>query len=68
MTRLAERLRERGLTCRIEARERLAVLVVDGEHPPMGQERADVLRLARDEGFTHVALELDPDGASLSRD
>jgi hypothetical protein len=61
-----ERLREHGVACRVEIRDRLAVLIPDGDDVLIS--RADVLRLAREAGFTHVALELDPDGAALPRD
>jgi hypothetical protein len=61
-----ERLREHGVACRVEIRDRLAVLIPDADDVPIS--RADVRRLAREAGFTHVALELDPDGAALPRD
>ena len=63
---LSDRLREQGLGCRVEVRDRLAVLIPHADAPPLSREA--VLRLAREEGFTHVALELDPDGAALPRD
>lgn len=71
MTRLETHLRESGLACRVEVRDRLAILV-----PETGREnvRLDVeqrrliLQLAKSEGFTHVAVELDPAGAALPGD
>lgn len=63
---LSERLRERGISCRVEIRDRLVILI-PGEGG-VSISRTEVLRLAREEGFTHVALELDPDGAALPRD
>ena len=65
MTSLETMLRENGLTCRVETRERLAIIVPErGSTLPA---RAEILRSAREAGFTHVAVELDPDGAALSR-
>ena len=61
---LTSRLQQHGIVCRIEARDRLAIIVAANNSFPVGA-RADVLRLAKEEGFTHVALELDPDGAAL---
>lgn len=68
MTPLESRLRDIGLTSQLEARERLLILTPEGGSPPTGARRHDIVRLAREEGFTHVALEIDPDGAALSRD
>ena len=65
MTSLEQRLHDRGMNYRVETRDRLVVLIPDGSGPPV---RADLLELAREEGFTHVALELDPDGAALPGD
>lgn len=66
--RLAARLRDAGLSYRVEARERLAIVIpLPGSSLSAG-DRTRVLQLARDEGFTHVAIELDPDGATLSGD
>lgn len=67
MSNLAARLRERGIECRVEVRDRLAILI-PADSPSVAENREDVLRLAREEGFTHVAMELDPDGAAFSRD
>ena len=63
---LAAALAERGMGCVVEARERLAVLVASGEWPALAEaaERRVLHRLAVAHGFTHVALELDDDGAS----
>jgi hypothetical protein len=68
MTDFAARLNDRGMDYRVEVRERLAILVPDLESPPDAERRREILKLAREEGFTHVALELDPDGAALPRD
>ena len=68
MSNLAARLRERGLDCRVEVRERLAILIPPDVPLPLAESRKDLLKLAREEGFTHVAIELDPDGAALPRD
>ena len=65
-------LRERGIPCRVEAFDRLALLVPDG---PCAVEDAAMRRetaaLVRDHGFTHVAVELldEPAGdAAVHRD
>ena len=63
----------RGIACRVEERDRLALLV---PHGPIGQlvdpvARREVLALVREHGFTHLALELvdDPAGdAAVHRD
>jgi hypothetical protein len=68
MNELHARLREHGVTCRVETRERLAILIPAAEFSPGVEDRQLLLKLARDEGLTHVALELDPDGAALLRD
>ena len=68
---LALQLRDLGMPCRLEARERLAIVIpdaVDTGAPLNGEARSRVLQLLRAEGFTHVALELDPDGAALPGD
>jgi hypothetical protein len=62
---LTSRLAQHGITCRIEARDRLAIIVAAQDSLTTAAVRADVLRLAQEEGFTHVALELDPDGAAF---
>jgi hypothetical protein len=63
MSDLAARLSEQGDDYRVEARERLAILVPQTGSSPDVERRKEILKLAREEGFTHVALELDPDGA-----
>ena len=67
---LEDRVREAGLACRVEARERLALLVPEGNPgvPLTAAARLSILQIARAEGFTHVAVELDPDVASLPGD
>jgi hypothetical protein len=62
---LTSRLAQHGFTCRIEARDRLAIIVAAPDFLATAAVRGEVLRLAKEEGFTHVALELDPDGAAL---
>ncbi len=66
-TVLELRLREAGFSCRVEARERLAVVVPDAQAPTR-DERLRMVQLARAEGFTHVCVELEPGGAPLPRD
>lgn len=63
MSALETLLREHGVQCQVEVRDRLAILVPDStlEIP----DRKRVVELARSSGFTHVAVELDPDGATL---
>lgn len=56
---LAAELAAAGHPCRVEAFERLAVLVPHGGHPPDPAALRDAAtRLAPRHGFTHVALEL----------
>lgn len=62
---LTTRLQQHGIACRIEERDRLAIIVANQNSFSTAAARAEVLRLAKEEGFTHVALELDPDGAAL---
>jgi hypothetical protein len=62
---LTSRLAHEGITCRVETRDRLAIIVATPDSLATAAVRADVLRVAKEEGFTHVALELDPDGAAL---
>ncbi|HSA56752.1 MAG TPA: hypothetical protein VLE53_13665 [Gemmatimonadaceae bacterium] len=68
---LERALRAEGMACRVEARERLAIMVPDTLPAPGAgidlatrtvRERA--LALARAHGFTHVALELPASPAS----
>ena len=65
---LEQRLRDEGFACRAEVRDRLVILVPGETADLAREERVRVTRLALAEGFTHVAVELDPDGASLPRD
>ena len=53
-------LRARGVACRVEGRAGLAILIPDDGvlTTPAGRWRRDIVRLARELGFTHVALEL----------
>jgi hypothetical protein len=67
VTSLESRLREAGLSCRVEVRERLAIIVPDAR-TPTGDERQRMIQLARAEGFTHVCVELEPGGAPLPGD
>ena len=67
MTPLELRLREAGIACRVEVRERLAILVPDSGGPTP-DERLRALQLARTEGFSHVCVELEPHGAALPGD
>lgn len=66
---LGEALAGEGMACRVEARERLAVLVPERGDADAWRSLADAARrralhqLATRHGFTHVALELDPDDA-----
>jgi hypothetical protein len=62
---LTSRLAQDGITCRMEVRDRLAIIIAAPDSLMTAAVRADVLRLAKEEGFTHVALELEPDGAAL---
>ena len=69
---LQEELSQRGIRLRVEAWERLAVLVptTDSSLVATDDFRRDVQALASKHGFTHVAIELTEDwisGASLSR-
>lgn len=66
--RLEARLRDAGLSCRVEARERLAIVVPFPGGSLRAVDRTRLVQLARDEGFTHVAIELNPDGAALPGD
>ena len=62
------RVRAAGVACRVETRDRLAVLVPDEALQLSADLRRNILQIARAEGFTHVAVELDPAVASLPRD
>jgi hypothetical protein len=56
--RLGEALRAAGFPCRVETRERLAIIAFDGGTIASGADRLQISRIAREHGFTHVALEL----------
>ena len=63
-------LAERGLVCRVEGRAGLAVLIADAATvAALGdvELRRVALALAREHGFSHVAIELRGD-APVSRD
>ena len=70
MTRFESQVREKGVDCRVEVRERLAILIPGKSRDSRFSvdERRQVLLLAKDEGLTHVAVELDPDVAALPGD
>ena len=73
---IALRLRDHGISCRVETRDRLAIVIPDtgNDGAELNRDtRSLLLQLLRAEGFTHVALELDPghkcrDGAALPGD
>lgn len=65
---LEQRLRDEGFAYRAEVHDRLVILVPGETADLAREERVRVTRIALAEGFTHVAVELDPDGASLPRD
>ena len=72
---LAAALRALNIPCDVEFREALALLSTRAEHAARlaaPQERGAVLALARQHGFTHIAVELITDaataGATLLRD
>ena len=67
MTPLEALLRDAGIACRVEVRERLAVLLPD-RAPPTHEERLRAIQLARAEGFSHVCVELEPRSAALPGD
>lgn len=70
---LQEALALAGLPCKVESRDRLAVITLDTPEATQAllsrEVRSRVLALARAHGFTHMALELpEPDsGAALPR-
>ena len=75
VTRLESALRDAGIPCAVEANERLAVLVpdahaADAPGADWAARRSEIVAIAREHGFTHVALELrdDAPGAQLHRD
>jgi hypothetical protein len=63
-------VREYGIDCRVEVRDRVAILIPEnrGTGRLTAEQRRQVLQLAKSEGFTHVAVELDPAGAALPGD
>ena len=67
---LETQLRENGVACRVEAHDRLAILVPDHESAVhlTAADRQRILKTAREHGFSHVSLELEPDVAALPRD
>lgn len=65
---LESRLRTAGISCRVEARDRLAILVPDAPAVLEREHRIRALQLAREDGFTHVTVELDPVSAIIPRD
>ena len=65
---LEQRLRQEGFAYRTDVRDRLVILVPDRTSDLGREQRAHVTHIALAEGFTHVAVELDPVGASLPRD
>lgn len=71
--RLAAALATSGIPCRVEARSTLAVLIVDPSAMSRladAETRRTALAIARQEGFTHLAVELAAGGdrdASLLR-
>ena len=66
---LETQLRENGFACRVEAHDRLAILVPDSDAGRLTvDDRLRILKTAREHGFSHVSLELDPDVAALPRD
>lgn len=66
---LETRLRAEGIGCRVELRDRLAVLIPDDRTVVFTREdRLRALQLSREEGFSHAAIELDPGVATLPGD
>jgi len=65
---LEQRLRDEGFAYRTEVRDRLVILVPEETADLAREQRLHVTRIALAEGFTHVAMELDPEGAALPRD
>jgi hypothetical protein len=63
-------VREQGIDCRVEVRDRLAILIPEnrGTGRLTAEQRHQLLQFAKSEGFTHVAVELDPIVATLPRD
>jgi hypothetical protein len=70
---LEEAMRSAGYACTVEAHDRLAIVLPERDTAALesGAARRAMLALARDHGFTHLALELpDEEGevASVLRD
>ena len=65
---LEQRLRDQGYAYRTDVRDRLVILVPGETADLAPEDRLLVTRIALAEGFTHVAVELDPEGAALPRD
>jgi hypothetical protein len=67
-TALAAALRGAGIACEVEARAALALIVAptaaDATRLAADDLRRRVLALAREHGFTHVAVELGVDGTA----
>ena len=65
---LAAALAARGLACRVEGRERLALLVPADESLPVDdpQQRRAIHQLATRFGFTHVAIEVVDDASDAA--
>ena len=64
-------LREEGIACGVEGRERLAIVVPEGDVERFADPalRARLIDLGAAHGFTHVALEIPSgSGAALRRD
>jgi len=63
---LVEALRAIGLDCRVDARDRMALIAVHQGSAALVDDalRGQVVALARAHGFTHVALDLPPADAS----
>jgi hypothetical protein len=61
-------LHEADIPCRVEAHDRLAVIIPG--HPPqlVPATRARIIELAMAAGFTHVAVEIVPPDAALPGD
>jgi hypothetical protein len=59
-----------GIACTVEPHDRLAVIVPVGGVDPLESRRVrgEALRLARDHGFTHIAVELVEYDPSAARD
>ena len=67
---LEGQLAESGLPCRVETRAGLAVLVVTADVLARlgdAEVRKMALAMAREHGYTHVAIELRGDDAPVSR-